>query len=64
MSVMDAEFEWLSTHPSNETRQLVLDTLMPTAIQLREKCKVRPVGRNKSRIITVIDKTSGFSCFQ
>lgn len=39
MSSLDLEFEWLSTHPSSETRQFVLESLMPTAIQLREKCK-------------------------
>lgn len=41
MSSLDSEFEWLSTHPNSETRQFVLESLMPTAIQLREKCKVR-----------------------
>lgn len=46
MSVLDKECEWLSTHPSNETRQLVLDSLMPSAIRLRDDCKVRPVCCN------------------
>lgn len=39
MSATDSPLEWLSTHPSSETRQLILDTLMPTAIQLRDQCK-------------------------
>jgi hypothetical protein len=43
MSSSDSEFEWLSTHPSSETRQFVLESLMPVAIQLREKCKVRHI---------------------
>jgi hypothetical protein len=43
MSSSDPELEWLSTHPSSETRQFVLESLMPTAIQLREKCKVRHI---------------------
>jgi len=43
MSATDSPPEWLSTHPSSETRQLILDTLMPTAILLRDQCKVRPI---------------------
>lgn len=39
MSATDSPLEWLSTHPSSETRQLILDALMPTAIQLRDQCK-------------------------
>ncbi|XP_069694884.1 metalloendopeptidase OMA1, mitochondrial isoform X3 [Periplaneta americana] len=39
MKSNDSHIEWLSTHPSNETRQMVLDALMPVAIQLREKCQ-------------------------
>jgi Zn-dependent protease with chaperone function len=39
MSTSDPTLEWLSTHPSSETRQLILDALMPRAIQLRDQCK-------------------------
>lgn len=55
MSATDSPLEWLSTHPSSETRQLILDTLMPTAIQLRDQCKVRAACYKVSFI--------GFCCF-
>ena len=55
MSATDSPPEGLSTHPSSETRQLILDILMPTAIQLRDQCKVRPAFHKVSFI--------GFGCF-
>ena len=32
--------KWLSTHPTNEERQILLDRIMPHAIKLREICQV------------------------
>lgn len=35
--------QWLSTHPSHEKRQAVLEELLPAALELREKVSV---GKN------------------
>lgn len=33
--------EFLSSHPSHETRQKAIDDLIPDALKLRDYCKVR-----------------------
>ena len=36
----EIDIEWLSTHPSNESRQKTIDDLMNSAIQVRNECQV------------------------
>ncbi|PSN34269.1 hypothetical protein C0J52_18769 [Blattella germanica] len=47
----DDQVEWLSTHPNSEKRHEVLDELMPTAIKLRNDCKLR-THRSEARAVS------------
>ncbi|KAK7793882.1 hypothetical protein R5R35_003566 [Gryllus longicercus] len=50
------DLEWLSTHPSYDTRQIVLNELIPSALQLRETCQCPKLSSQDPRhsIDTVI----------
>jgi len=46
----DDEIEWLSTHPSHETREASLRSLIPQALKLRSLCDVMT---DKDQLITI-----------
>lgn len=44
------EIEWMSTHPSHETRRLLLDEYMPRALGIRAQCGCAPLPVKDPRL--------------
>lgn len=47
------EIEWMSTHPSHETRRQMLDQCMPQALDLRAQCGCGPLPEKDPRLAYV-----------